>query len=66
MFFAGLSHIILRIIASPTEEQLITTNPQDLLDAGKNMSDVLASGQQPASALQNAQDSASTGNSTGS
>jgi len=66
LFFAGLSHIILRIIASPTEEQLITTNPQDLLDAGKNMSDVLASGQQPASAPQNAQDSASTGNSTGS
>lgn len=35
LFFAGLSHIIMRIIASPTEEQLITTNPQDLLDAGK-------------------------------
>jgi len=35
LFFAGLSHIILRIIASPTEEQLITTNPQDLMDAGK-------------------------------
>lgn len=35
LFFAGLSHIILRIIASPTEEQLITTNPQELLDAGK-------------------------------
>ncbi|HMS92709.1 MAG TPA: ATP-binding protein, partial [Candidatus Saccharibacteria bacterium] len=35
LFFAGLSHIILRIIASPTEEELITTNPQDLLDAGK-------------------------------
>lgn len=35
LFFAGLSHIILRIIASPTEEQLITTNPQDILDAGK-------------------------------
>lgn len=37
LFFAGLSHIILRIIASPTEEQLITTNPQDILDAGKNV-----------------------------
>lgn len=35
LFFAGLSHIIMRIIASPTEEQLITTNPKDLLEAGK-------------------------------
>lgn len=35
LFFAGLSHIIMRILGSPTEEQLITTNPQDLLDAGK-------------------------------
>ena len=35
LFFAGLSHIIMRILASPTEEQLITTNPKDLLEAGK-------------------------------
>lgn len=35
LFFAGLSHIILRILGSPTEEELITTNPQDLLEAGK-------------------------------
>ncbi len=32
LFFAGLSHVVLRIIASPTEEQLITTNPQALLE----------------------------------
>ena len=32
LFFAGLSHVILRILASPTKEQLITTNPQQLLD----------------------------------
>lgn len=32
LFFAGLSHVVLRIIASPTEEQLITTNPQQLLE----------------------------------
>lgn len=32
LFFAGLSHVIIRIIGSPTEEQLITTNPRDLLD----------------------------------
>ncbi len=31
LFFAGLSHIILHIIASPTETELITTNPQDLI-----------------------------------
>lgn len=32
LFFAGLSHIILKILASPTEEELITTNPQVLLE----------------------------------
>ena len=32
LFFAGLSHIILKILASPTEEELITTNPQAVLD----------------------------------
>jgi len=33
LFFAGLSHVIIRILASPTEEQLITTNPQQMLEA---------------------------------
>lgn len=32
LFFAGMSHVILRILASPMEEQLISTNPQYLLD----------------------------------
>lgn len=32
LFFAGLSHVIIRILGSPTEEQLITTNPRELLD----------------------------------
>lgn len=32
LFFAGLNHIIMRIMASPMEEQLITTNPQELLE----------------------------------
>ncbi len=32
LFFAGLSHVILHILAFPGEEQLITTNPRDLLD----------------------------------
>jgi len=54
LFFAGLSHIILRIIASPTEEQLITTNPQDLLDAGKlnGASEEISPGQVGTSASQ--------------
>lgn len=32
LFFAGLSHIILKVLASPTETELITTNPQAVLD----------------------------------
>lgn len=32
LFFAGLSHVVIRILGSPTEEQLITTNPKDLLE----------------------------------
>lgn len=32
LFFAGLNHVVLRILGSPTEEQLITTNPQQLLE----------------------------------
>lgn len=32
LFFAGLSHVVIKVIASPNEEQLITTNPKDLLE----------------------------------
>jgi type IV secretory pathway VirB4 component len=32
LFFAGLNHIILRVLPFPGEEQLITTNPQALLE----------------------------------
>ncbi len=32
LFFAGLSHVILHILGSPAEEQLITTDPQALLE----------------------------------
>ena len=32
LFFAGLNHIIIRILASQTEAQLITTNPQQLAE----------------------------------
>ncbi len=32
LFFAGLNHAVIKVIASPAEEQLITTNPKDILD----------------------------------
>ncbi len=32
LFFAGLNHIVMEVIASATETQLITTNPQELLE----------------------------------
>jgi DNA helicase HerA-like ATPase len=31
IFFAGLKHVAIKIIASYTEEQIITTNPQEIL-----------------------------------
>ncbi|NIM46786.1 MAG: DUF87 domain-containing protein [Candidatus Aenigmarchaeota archaeon] len=31
LFFAGTNHVIIRVIASPMEDQLITTNPEQLL-----------------------------------
>lgn len=59
LFFAGLSHVIMHILAFPMEEQLITTNPRDLLDhkkaaeeaealsQGQNESEVTAAAQPP-------------------
>ncbi|HVE80893.1 MAG TPA: DUF87 domain-containing protein [Candidatus Dormibacteraeota bacterium] len=44
LFFAGLNHVIIRILASQTETQLITTNPQQLA------AQKLAQGAQPESA----------------
>jgi len=32
LFFAGLNHVAIKVIASYTEDQLITTNPQELLE----------------------------------
>lgn len=32
LFFAGLNHVAIRIVASFREDQLITTNPQQLMD----------------------------------
>ncbi len=35
IFFAGLKHVAIKIIASVTEEQIITTNPSEILAARK-------------------------------
>ncbi len=32
LFFAGLKHVALKIIASYTEDQIITTNPEQMLE----------------------------------
>lgn len=32
LFFAGPTHVAMRVVASPEEHQLITTNPQELLN----------------------------------
>lgn len=32
LFFAGLNHVAIKVIASYTEDQMITTNPQQLLE----------------------------------
>ncbi len=36
LFYAGLNHVAIKIIASYTEDQLITTNPQQLLEIRKS------------------------------
>ncbi|MDD3862045.1 MAG: DUF87 domain-containing protein [Candidatus Gracilibacteria bacterium] len=33
LFFAGLKHVAIQVIASYTENKIVTTNPQELLDA---------------------------------
>ncbi len=65
LFFAGLSHIILKILASPTETQLITTNPQDLLDAGKNIAAYENPAIQSADTLESTETSVSSENTQG-
>jgi len=32
LFFAGLSHVVVKIVAAPYEEKLATTNPQEVRD----------------------------------
>jgi type IV secretory pathway VirB4 component len=35
IFFAGLKHAAIRVVASYTEDQIVTTNPQQLLEIEK-------------------------------
>ncbi|MBI2335011.1 ATP-binding protein [Candidatus Daviesbacteria bacterium] len=35
LFFAGTTHVAMRVVASPQEHQLITSNPQEILARGK-------------------------------
>lgn len=36
IFFAGSKHAAIRVVASPTEDQIVTTNPQQLIEIEKN------------------------------
>lgn len=38
LFFAGPAHAAIRVIASPTEHELVTTKPQDLIAQSQNIS----------------------------
>ncbi|MEI6490804.1 MAG: hypothetical protein WCO16_03515, partial [bacterium] len=40
IFFAGLKHVAIKIIASYTEEQIITTKPSEVLAAKKAKEDL--------------------------
>ena len=34
LFFAGLKHVAIKVVASYLENQIITTNPQELIEKG--------------------------------
>jgi len=41
IFFAGPNHVAIRVVASPDEHQLITTNPADLLEMQKRKEEMI-------------------------
>jgi hypothetical protein len=43
LFFAGQNHVAMKVVASPEEHILITTNPQETLDRQKAFADKLLS-----------------------
>ncbi len=36
LFFAGLSHVVVKVVAAPFEKELATTNPQDISTSAKS------------------------------
>ncbi|MFH1244550.1 MAG: ATP-binding protein [bacterium] len=42
LFFAGQNHVAMKVVASPEEHELITTNPQELLDKKSSLTAKLA------------------------
>ncbi len=51
LFFAGQNHVAMKVVASPEEHSLITTNPQETLDHQRAFADKLVASQSRASAL---------------
>ncbi len=45
IFFVGLKHVAIKIVASYTEDQIITTNPQQVLQIQQAKRDLEAAGQ---------------------
>lgn len=41
IFFAGPNHVAIRVIASPQEHQLVTTNPQEIMDMKEKAEEVV-------------------------
>ena len=41
LFFAGLKHVAMQIIASYTEDKIVTTNPEELLAQRKEAEDAI-------------------------
>jgi type IV secretory pathway VirB4 component len=41
LFFAGPNHVAIRVVASPEEHQVITTKPEELLEAQKRKEEMI-------------------------
>lgn len=47
LFFAGQSHVAMKVIAAPFEHEIITSNPVDTIGAQKKKEQILTPSQQP-------------------
>jgi hypothetical protein len=65
LFFAGLNHVALKVIASYTEDQIITTNPQQLLEMQAQAEKGAAEETSPKAAAAEAPPAAAAGQTTG-